>query len=76
MKPLERRIFTLEAGRPAQSRSSGNWDKEFDAMSQDERDVVRAFLVHWKSGSKPGEPEHDRLRRLATDAIFAVRARM
>jgi hypothetical protein len=75
MRPLERRITALEALQPPRSRAGG-LDREIAAMDSDERDIVRAFLVNWKSGSKPGDPEHDRLRRLASDAVFAARDRL
>jgi hypothetical protein len=75
MLATRKRVEALEAMAPARRRGGG-LDREFAAMDQDERDAVRAFLVHWKNGGHPGDQEHDRLRRIAADAVFAARGRL
>jgi hypothetical protein len=76
MKPADiKRLEALEQ-RMGGARSSGHWDKEFDAMTQDERDAVREYLLHIKSSQDTSSAIYASLRFEAVSAVEAVRARL
>lgn len=74
MLATRKRLEALEARAP--SRRKSGLDREIKEMDAEERNKLRAFLLHAKDGGLPGEKEYDGLKREAEAAIMAARERL
>lgn len=75
MRPLERRILSLEANAPPRQ-TVGGLRAEISVMTRDERNLLRKFLEYHRDGGVPGDSDYEILKAAAETAIASTRKRL